>query len=304
MRDSLHSYMRVGIVHFMAFPETIRGEGPILETISKIAEDDFFSAIEVTSIKDPGLRDQVARLLQTSGLAVGFGAQPLLLMGKHDLNSLDEEKRVRAVEAIKAAVDEAYLLGSERLAVLSGPDPGPDRRTEAIPRLVKSLNEIGEYAESKGKLGITLEVFDREIDKKCLIGSTAEAVAVAREVRRRFPSFGLMIDLSHLPMQGETAIESLSLAKDYLVHTHIGNCVIKDKAYPAYGDSHPRFGLPGGENGAEELRDFLQALFEVGYLREGTRNYVAFEVKPQPGETSAAVIANAKRTLTEAWARL
>jgi hypothetical protein len=31
---------------------------------------------------------------------------------------------------------------------------------------------------------------------------------------------------------------------------------------------------------------------------------VAFEVKPAAGETSGAIIANAKRTLTEAWARV
>jgi hypothetical protein len=31
---------------------------------------------------------------------------------------------------------------------------------------------------------------------------------------------------------------------------------------------------------------------------------VAFEVKPMPGESSGAVIANAKRTLIAAWGRL
>jgi len=30
MKESLHAYMKVGIVHFMAWPSTIKGEGPIL----------------------------------------------------------------------------------------------------------------------------------------------------------------------------------------------------------------------------------------------------------------------------------
>ena len=53
MRDSLQSYMQVGIVHFMAFPECMKGEGPIYDTLTKIVEDEFFSAVEITWIKDP-----------------------------------------------------------------------------------------------------------------------------------------------------------------------------------------------------------------------------------------------------------
>jgi hypothetical protein len=50
--------------------------------------------------------------------------------------------------------------------------------------------------------------------------------------------------------------------------------------------------------------EFLRELFAIGYQGRGRRPVVAFEVKPLPGETSGAVIANAKCTLLEAWARL
>lgn len=53
--------MKVGLVHFMAFPATIKGEGPVLETIRKIAVDDYFSAIEITTIKDPEQRIAVKK---------------------------------------------------------------------------------------------------------------------------------------------------------------------------------------------------------------------------------------------------
>ena len=56
MNGSLRNYMKVGIVHFMAFPATAKGDGPILENLAKIAYDDFFGAIEVTSIPDPATR--------------------------------------------------------------------------------------------------------------------------------------------------------------------------------------------------------------------------------------------------------
>lgn len=41
MSANLHNSMKVGIVHFMAYPETMGGEGPAVETIKKIVQDDF-----------------------------------------------------------------------------------------------------------------------------------------------------------------------------------------------------------------------------------------------------------------------
>ncbi len=48
----------------------------------------------------------------------------------------------------------------------------------------------------------------------------------------------------------------------------------------------------------------MRELFQIGYLGEGKRPIVAFEVKPLPGESSEMVIAGSKRTLLEAWSQL
>lgn len=303
MKESLQSYMKVGIVHFMAFPEAMKGEGAILETVKKIAEDDFFSAVEITSIKDSAQREAVAKFLKDARMAVGFGGQPALLSAKLDLNSPEEEKRKAAVERIKACVDEAAILEAQAVAMLSGPDPGSNREL-GITQLIKSLKEICEYAKNRGNPSIILETFDSEIDKRCLIGPSPDALRVAKEVKASFPKFGLMVDLSHLPLQRETPQQALGMLKDHLLHVHIGNCVMKDASHPAYGDLHPGFGIAGGEVDVPEVAAFLKALFEVGYLGEGKRPVVAFEVKPMANQTSEAVIAGAKRTLREAWARL
>jgi len=303
MKESLQSYMKVGIVHFMAFPEAGKVEGGILETVKKIADDDFFSAIEVTSMKEVGQREAVAKYLKNARMTVGFGGQPALLSAKLDLNSPEEGKRKAAVERIQACVDEASLLGAQAVAMLSGPNPGQNREL-GISQLIKSLKEICAYAKGKGDPAVVLETFDSEIDKRCLIGPSPDALRVAKEVRASYPKFGLMVDLSHLPLQKETPDQALSILRDYVVHVHIGNCVMKDRSHPAYGDVHPAFGVPGGEVDVPQVTEFLKALFKVGYLGEGKRPVVAFEVKPMAGETSEAVIAGAKRTLLEAWARL
>lgn len=297
MKDCIHSYMKVGIVHFMAFPDAS------LDSIKRIAEDEFFGGIEIASI--PGdARADIAKLLEASKLVVGYCTQPLQLNEKLDLNSSSPQQRELAVSRVKAAVDEAYFLGAGKLAVLSGPAPAVEERGKAKELLIDSLVQICGYAKSKGSLGITLEIFDRDIDKKRLIGPTEEGVQVAKEVRRHDPSFGLMVDLSHLPLLGESAEYALKTAGDYLVHTHIGNCILKDKSHPACGDKHPPFGAAGSENDVAELTLFLKALLGIGYIGAGKQNVVAFEVKPLSGGSSEITIANAKRTLMEAWARL
>jgi len=301
MRDSLQSYMKVGIVHFMAFPECTKGEGPIYDTLTKIVEDDFFSSVEVTWIKDPAERKRVRSLLGASQMAVGYGAQPPLLMGKLNLNSFDAAERQKAIDQVKACTDEAAEIGAKAIAVLSGPDPG-EKRDEAMKLLIDSLHQLAAYAKDKG-LRFILESFDYKYDKKCLIGPAKDALALSKAMKKDFPDFGIMVDLSHLPIQDESPKKSLgTLKKMHIAHIHIGNAV-KQQGHSLYGDLHPRFGTPGGENDVPQLVEFLKALFEIEYLGKGKRPIVAFEVKPYGDETSGVVIANAKRTLVDAWAR-
>ncbi|MBI3120936.1 MAG: sugar phosphate isomerase/epimerase, partial [candidate division NC10 bacterium] len=202
MRESLQSYMQVGIVHFMAYPECLKGEGPIYDTLTKIVEDDFFSAVEITWIKDPAERQRVKTLLASSHMSVGFGAQPALLTQKLNLNSFDPGDRKRAVDQVKACADEAAEVGAGAIAVLSGPDPG-ERRDEAMKLLIDSLRDLAGYARGKG-LRLVLESFDAKYDKKCLIGPHKDALAVCKALRKDFPEFGIMVDLSHLPIQEES----------------------------------------------------------------------------------------------------
>ena len=304
MQESMYKFMKVGLIHFMAYPQVMKGEGPILETLQKIAEDDFFTAVEVSWINDAKVRQKAKKMLEVSHLTVAYGAQPRLLIKKLDLNSLDEAERREAINEVKDAVDEAYEIGAKGLAFLSGKDPGGDERKQALKLLVSSIKEICGYAKSKGNLGIALEVFDQDIDKKCLIGPAKDARIVAEEVRREFDNFGLMVDLSHLPLLKETPKQAILPVKDYLVHAHMGNCILKDKEHPGYGDQHPRFGIKGGENDVKELIEYLRVLLDIGFLNPENPPIVSFEVKPLADESSEVVIANAKRVLREAWGRV
>lgn len=305
MQDSIYRYAKVGVIHPMAFPETVRGEGPIVETLTCIAADDYFTAVEVTGIKEVSIRQKARDILETSHLTVVFGSQPSLLLNKLNLNSEDPEEREKAVNQVRDSIDQARFLGAELIAVCSGVDPGGSKREIAKGWLIDSLRKVCSYAQSGKKIGVVLETFDRvPFGKNLLIGPTLEAVEIAQEVRKEFPQFGLLIDLSHIPLLGEDISFTLRTVRDYLLHVHLGNCVVKDPQHPAYGDEHPRFGIPGGENDVKELGKFLKQLLDNGYLNPDCPRIMSFEIKPLPGESSEIVIANAKRTLNEAWARL
>lgn len=305
MNESIYKYADVGLIHFMAYPQTIKGEGPILETLAKICEDDYFTLAEITWIKDPEVRKAAKAMLQQSGMKYAFGAQPTLLTQKLNLNDPDEDGRKKAVAQIKAAIDEAAEMECSGLAFLSGRDPGAGDRDKGMELLLESVKEICDYARTRGNMPIALETFDQvEYGKNTILGPTRDAVAFAEKIRASYANFGLMLDLSHLPLLGESVSEMLEPAKDVLVHVHIGNCVMRDSNHPAYGDEHPRFGCEGGENGVDELAAFIEGLMKIGYLDGKTVRPMSFEVKPIAafGETSEVVVANAKRALNKAWA--
>ena len=300
MNESIRKYMKVGLIHFMAYPAVIKGEGPIEETLRKIALDDYFEAVEVTWIKDAAVRSRVQKMLETAHLDVAYGGQPRLLTTALNINDLDPVGRESALTTLKAGIDEAYELGALGFAFLSGKYQ-EDRKEEAYQALVASTRELCAYAKSKGNMKVALEVFDYDVDKKSLIGPVDLAKRFAAEISAQFDNFGLMVDLSHLPLLHETPAESLIPVKDYIIHAHMGNCVVKAPSLPAYGDAHPRFGFPGGENDVDELVEYLRVLLDIGFLRKDRRPIVSFEVKPFGDEDPDLVVANAKRVLNRAW---
>src|SRR5207245_88211 len=121
MKDPWQHYLHLGVVHFMAFPECLSGDGPQLETLAEICHDPFFEAVDVGPMNDPVQRRECAALLRDCQMtSVTFACQPLQLRLGLDLNSSNRGERERAVEAILGCADQARELGATRLALMSG----------------------------------------------------------------------------------------------------------------------------------------------------------------------------------------
>ena len=302
MIGSIYGYTKVGIVHFKAFPDVQFGEGPIVETLGKIAEDEFFTAVEVGWMKDVRVRNQARKLMEEAHLAVYYATQPAILSQKLNINSLDPVERLRAVKQVRNCINEAYDLGARALRLVAGKDPGDAKRPEAMKVLADSIHQFCEYAKKEGDLAVILKIFDRDIDKESLIGPFSDARTIAQEIAKEHSNFGLLADLSHFPLLREKPEESIPLVKDYLRHAQIGNCVMRDRRHPAYGDLQPRFGMEGGEIDTEDVADYFGVLWDNGFFQQKEMPVISAEVRPLlAGEKEEVIIANSKRVFNEAW---
>lgn len=303
MNESIYKYLEVGLIHFMAYPETTKFQKQenLVESIKKVLVDDYFNAIEITHIEDKNNRKKIKELLEQSHMTIAYGVQPRLLGAKLNPNHLEETEREKAEKIIMESIDEADYLGAKSISFLAG-KYDENSKDKAYEQLLKTTKNVCEYAKTKN-INVSLEVFDYDFDKKVLIGPATYAAKFAEKVRQYVNNFGLLVDLSHLPQTHESSKFAIQVMKPYITHFHIGNCVIKDGAI-ACGDTHPRFGFPNGVNDVNEVKEFLKVMKEEGFFEEENPYVISFEVKPWEDENSEVIIANAKRTLNRAWALL
>ncbi len=304
MNQPIQDYASVGLVHFMLYKDNIKGAGDF-SSVSTILDDPYFAAMEMSWVNDDAERAKVAGLVKKSGKKVAFGAQPLLLTQPLDINHLDEAERKKAANAVIELIPQAVEIGASGFALLSGKTAGPEKKDQAMEQLVKSLTEIGTELKKHTDIPLVLETFDQlDYGKNCLIGPNKDGAAIAKEVRKSVPSFGLLIDLSHLPLQGETAAQAWADAGEYIIHAHIGNAVMNKPDHPLNGDMHPPLCDPDGENCVDELAEYLKVLLDAGYLNTKTKPFLSFEVCIYGDWTREKLIAQSKETLDKAWAKV
>jgi sugar phosphate isomerase/epimerase len=312
MANDWRDKLSLGVVHFMLYP-VMRDEGIIAESFEALALDEFLDVIEVRRSNQPGMHQRLRHIAETSGVSIGVGAQPPMLIGKLSLNNPDEAGRRAAIDEVKLSIDAAYEMGAKICAALRGPVPADASQIPAqMDLLVDSCVEICKYAESKADAAgylawFTLEQFDDAIEKCALIGPSARTAELAERVRQQVDNFGLTIDLSHIPLIGEDMTDLVSTLKPWTIHVHVGNALMGDKESKAYGDKHPRFGYPGSENTWHDLKEFLEVLTYVGYFETEVpteKPVVTFEVQPIGDELPQQVWAQTKRQWLRAWAKL
>lgn len=301
MNVDMNRYLRMGTVHFMSYPDVLQDETQIVPTLKKLMADPYFSVIEMAPIRDETVRREVRELFAHSDCALVYTAAPKSLGGKMNLNSEDTVSRQKDVEQIKQYIDEAIELGAEGICIIAG-HYDPEHFEEAFLAFVDSCQELCRYAEKKPGFRIEVEQFDYDFHNKLLIGSSSITKRLAQAMSG-YDNFGILVDLSHIPLIYETPRECLETLKGYVTHVHIGNAVCSSPADYLYGDFHPRFSLENSAVGVNEVVSFLEGLFETGYFSR-KRPIVSFEIKAWTGDNPDMVLAECKRMMNLAWSIL
>lgn len=296
MKESIHKYFRVGTLQWMSF-----NRSDPMESLHRLATDDYFDAIEIKGYGNAQEREQAKAMLEQSHLSVCYGAQPRLLGGKLNPNAVDEEERKRAEAELLDALEEAEYLGAEGIAFLAG-KWDEQSKDIAYDQLLKTTRTLCDAAAAKGMM-VELEVFDYDVDKCSLMGPAPYVARFAADVCMTHNNFGLLVDLSHIPLTHECSQFVVRTLRPYITHFHFGNAVVTPGT-EGYGDLHPRMGYPNSVNDVNELLCYLRVLKEEGFFNANRPYILSAEVAPRPGEDEQIVLANTKRTLNRAWALL
>jgi len=292
---------RLGINHHLLFPASFDSADVHLATLPVPLGMEVFSIVDCM-IPDARHEEQAVALIRASGKEAIYNC-PLMTGPGLNPHGADESARARAEAEVRRHIDRAKRLGSRRMVVASGADPGPSLRAEETERFVSYMQRLCAYAGPE--LTLMIEPFDRSIGKNLLIGPTREAVSVVEEVRAAgFANVGILMDMGHVPLMEETFRHAVATAGSLIRHVHLGSCVKRDPADPLYGDMHPPWGYPGGENDVAETVEFLRCLGESGYFDGAEPASLTLEMRPYPGVSEPDSVAAMLRKLDEAWEAL
>lgn len=302
MQESYRDYFKLGINHHLLFPASFDSEEAHRVSLPEVLAYPEFEVIDLFVSAQAEIAAEQTRQVRESGRVPVYNC-PLLNGPRLNPNSLDEAIRNETVEAAASHLRRAQAIGARKAVIASGPNPGPAHIAEQTDAFV---DYVAKLCATAPELTLMIEPFDRSIGKNLLIGSTREAAEVVRRVQEAgTPNIGLLIDMGHVPLMEETFAQAVADSRSYIRHVHLGSCVKRDPADPLYGDMHPPWGYPGGENDVPELIEFLMALFASGYLGAGgERPTVTLEMRPYPGRSERESVDIFLEKLQEAWSAL
>ncbi len=297
-----------GIVHHAAYMKSPREP---LDTTLELLRDPTLQVIEGAWAPNAPGKAEIRSALDASGAEVVYCFGGLMRRQGIDPNSLDASVRAVSWDKMTRLIDAAYDYGAKLVVLCSGPDVAAEDRPRALGHLDECLRHLCAHvqaaASGREPLWIGFEHFDRTMDQKRLLGPTAETYEFIRAIRDDHVNIGITLDLSHVVQLGEDVRTAVREAGNLVIHAHVANCGL-DSAYPdLFGDSHCRFGLPGGAVSTDDVATFLDELFACGLATRPLPTrlpVVSLELKPALGEDPLLLISNGRRVLNDAVERI
>ncbi len=303
MRDNLRDYARLGLVHHMLYPRSLEDPDDHVLTLEALIQRED---IETFDCCLPYGETQQARLIpriRNSGKTAIAYATHLFPLRKIPFTTPFPQRQAQARAIVADMVRQAAAIGATGFIFASGGPPPPEATAAHQAAFADFCRWLCRQLQPHG-ITAMLEPFDTTIDKRFLYGPTHECVRLLESLRPDVDNFGIELDVAHVPLMGETFAQAIHTTAPYLRRVHLGNCVLRDKQHPRYGDTHPPIGYEAGEIDVPELVEILRLLREIGFLNKERRGDLILEVTPWPGKTEEETVADNWQRLDEAWGQV
>jgi len=270
----------LGVNHQFLCPEAITGEKAHTESLRQLVSFPHLDALDCWVWRTPEASREELRILRASGKQIHYNIGDRFGEKGAFPGSADGAERRYATELLRREIGFAMECGAGKIVLGSGPDV-PQGREDAKKRFAQVLLEV--FSQVPGEVAICLEPTDRDMDKRFLFGPAGETALFVEEMRRSgLTNFGMLLDMAHIPLMGETLESAVRNAAGTVNHVHLGNNIVSNPSNPMFGDRHVPFGTPESEYSEKDVAVFLQLLKDSGYL-PGDRSTVSFEARPREG---------------------
>ena len=300
MKGDIREYARLGLVHHMLYPHSMKDGDEHVRTLAEFVKREDIETFDCCLPYGAKLREKLVPLVRDCGKSEVAFCIHVFPFDKFYLSSPipHEQGQVRLI--IQDIVDQAGMVGAT--GFVFGPG-GPSAAVATEEHFAAFADFCRWLCGRLAVHGITamLEPFDWLVDKKFLYGPTQSCVELAEQLQPECGNFGIELDMAHVPLMGESFEQAIKTVGPHLKRVHLGNCVLKDKSSPLYGDWHPPIGAPGGEIGVPEVTEILRLLLEIGYLDRDQRGNLLIEMKPMPGDTVEETVADCFARVEQAW---
>lgn len=300
MQDDIRQYARLGLCHHMLYPRSTDDFDYHVETLAALIKRTDIETFDCFIPYGEQRRAEIIPLIRKCGKAdITFAVH---LFPFERISFTDPAPLLQGLirVVLDDTIEQVAAAGGNGLIFPSGP-PSPENATDAH---YEAFADFCRWLCNRcSRHGITalLEPFDTKIDKRFLYGSTKQCVRLIESLRPAINNLAIELDVAHVPLMGEAFSQAIETVAPHLNRVHLGNCVLKDRNHPLYGDKHPPIGYDGGEVGTPELTNILRCLWEIGYLDCRHRGNLVLETTPWPGRSVEGTVADGLTHIEEAW---
>ncbi len=216
MEGSIREYARIGLAHFMFWPECMRSTCVMIESLPKLLQRQDIDVIDCCLPYDEGARSKLVPALRNCGKQLGYAIHPFPL-DKISLGSVLEHEQGLARLVMRDQIGAAARIGASTFTIASGRDPGREQR-DAAKNVFRNFCRwlCGEVAAHN--MMVLLEPFDRSFARNFLFGPTAECVELIESLKPQANNLRIQLDIAHVRLSGERFEQAVQTCGKLLGH--------------------------------------------------------------------------------------